>query len=340
MKTLLTFLLFLKSIIALSQLDGNYYLKGYSVNGEFIPIPVNDELPFAVTEFGSNWDGEDYFYKMTTICGMRRFEVEYTDNQLKIIELAGIDNASCTQSENQTFQTAYFNLFPNDAVFDIAYIDFEGGGGGIELSRATETGEFVMVYYSTELNTNDQYNPVQNLQWEHWYESPNNYFALSWDMPAQPHAELVGYNVYRENELYRFQTGTSLYNLPEGSNVEVDFLFYPEENPMPFNVHVTAVYEGGFESNYTETVFVEGPALSTTEVANPSVSFYPNPTKDFLHFSEFLKEIKVYDLSGKLIKTQPNSTEKLDVNDLPKGTYILSGTTDSGGKIHLKFVKK
>ena len=338
MKTIFTLLSISLYSIGLAQIEGNYYLQGYSVNGNFISTPVNDELPFVVTEFGSEEDGGTFYFKKTTICGMRNYEVEYLNNfQLKIIELAGMDNSVCEMPENQNFQSAYFNLFPNNSVFDIAYIDSEGGAE-IDLSRATENGEYVVITYSTDMNTNDQYNPVQNLEWEHWYQSPNNYFGLSWSQPAQPHAVLTGYNIYRENELFRFQQGTALYYFPEGSNVDSDFLLYPEDNPGPFNISVTAVYEGGIES-VAQSVWVEGMAMGTEEMKEEMVSAFPNPTKDILHFSEPLKEISVYDLSGKLIKTQKDLSGKLNVNDLPKGIYILSGVDKSGNKFNQKFMK-
>ena len=82
------------------------------------------------------------------------------------------------------------------------------------------------------------------------------------------------------------------------------------------------------------------PAYAKTTPTNEKLMVYPNPTKDMLYFSQPLKEISVYDLSGKLIKTQKTLSEKLNVNDLSKGSYILSGVDKSGKKVNQKFVKK
>lgn len=90
---------------------------------------------------------------------------------------------------------------------------------------------------------------------------------------------------------------------------------------------------GFYHMTFTDT------QMSINDFQLKPLQIYPNPTKDFLHFSESLKDIKVYDLSGKLIKTQSNSVEKLNVIDFPKGTYILSGTSESRDKIQLKFVR-
>ena len=51
-----------------------------------------------------------------------------------------------------------------------------------------------------------QNNPVENLTWSQSYVYMHNFFELDWDEPATPHDELIGYNVYRNDELYRFQT--------------------------------------------------------------------------------------------------------------------------------------
>lgn len=93
--------------------------------------------------------------------------------------------------------------------------------------------------------------------------------------------------------------------------------------------------------NTDEGVYaIEYDEMSVLEEISPSkLQIYPNPVKDVLNFSEKLKEITVYDLSGKVIKTQKDFTDKLNVNNLPKGIYILQGTSDSGGKFSSKFVK-
>ena len=170
-------------------------------------------------------------------------------------------------------------------------------------------------------NAIGQINPIQNLTWDQYYEFPNNYFNLEWEAPSQPHDNLIGYNVYRENDLYRFQTETSLYLLPEGANCEIDFLFYNEG--MPFYAHVTAVYEGEIESDYDETVYVKGAALSINQYNKQKQVIYPNPASEIVSVANSeIKTIKLYNLSGKLIKSESGTTQ-FNVSDLTKGIYIL-----------------
>lgn len=174
-----------------------------------------------------------------------------------------------------------------------------------------------------------QINPIKDLTWYQYYEMPNNYFELYWGEPDMPHDELIGYNIYREDELYRFQTENAVYNLPQGSNCGVDFLMFNGENE--FTVHVTAVYNPGpVESGYTQTVFVHGPLISVEDFDNEKTILYPNPTTGKLNIGNTnLNEILLFDISGKKIKEfKPQS--QIDLSDLSKGMYLIKLISDDG----------
>ncbi|WP_298510049.1 T9SS type A sorting domain-containing protein [uncultured Kordia sp.] len=174
-----------------------------------------------------------------------------------------------------------------------------------------------------------QTNPITNLTWNHTYQTPNNYFTLAWDAPALPHDALIGYNIYRGNELYRFQTENSLYNLPQGSNCGIDFLV--NDTNTPFLAHVTAVYDpGNTESTFTETVLIEGPLLSNPEFKKIDTIVYPNPTSGILNIGNAnLKKILMYNISGEIVKEfKPKAT--IDVSSMPKGFYLIKLISDKG----------
>lgn len=180
-----------------------------------------------------------------------------------------------------------------------------------------------------------QTNPVQNLNWYHTHIFPyNNIFSLSWQEPETPRNELIGYNIYRGNELYRFQTETSLgcdsrWGITDGC----DFL------TNAFTVYVKAVYAGNIESEAVSYT-VNGPALDAKDISLKSITIAPNPIKDNINFSEELLNIKICDLSGKILKQISNSEKSINVLKLAKGTYIISGTTKTGEKINKKFIKE
>jgi len=185
-----------------------------------------------------------------------------------------------------------------------------------------------------------QLHPVQNLQWTHYYDSASyrNIFSLSWQEPATPHNELMGYNIYRGNELYKFQTTTSIGCNPDwGITAGCDFLNY--NNGSPFTGSVKAVYEGNIEAD-AFSFQVGGVMLGVNDSRLKSLSLFPNPTKDILHFSEEISNLKITDLSGKVIKQISNSEKSINVSKLMKGTYIITATSKSGELINRKFIKE
>lgn len=180
-----------------------------------------------------------------------------------------------------------------------------------------------------------QINPVTNLTWTHWYDNGNNYFILEWDEPDSPHNEIIGYNVYRENDFFIFINETSIYNVEnlvipeEGSNCGgEEFLFY--NNGEGFNAHVTAVYEpGDVESDYTETVYIDGPMLEIIDFDHQKIKIYPNPTNGVIHIENTnLVNIKVYTISGKLIR-EIEPQPQIDLSDITKGVYLIQLITDT-----------
>ncbi|MEN9323379.1 MAG: hypothetical protein RL699_1159 [Bacteroidota bacterium] len=184
----------------------------------------------------------------------------------------------------------------------------------------------VLFLYITTLFA--QLNPVQNLSWMHYYDYPNNFYELQWEAPAQPHDELLGYNVYRNNELYRFQTETSVYNLNTPlfgivTNCTNDFLYFNiqgQPSPNGFDMHVTAVYNSG-ESDYLQTEHCVGPLLASTNFTPKQTLVYPNPTSGVLYLNnQKYTEVLVYNTSGQVVLREQQCSQ-LDLSNLPKGIY-------------------
>lgn len=91
-----------------------------------------------------------------------------------------------------------------------------------------------------------------------------------------------------------------------------------------------------------DTFSVDRTSLATNEVNSKSNSFSvsPNPTSDFLNIKGDSKvnAISVVDLSGRKIEANLNDN-KVDVRNLPKGTYIINIETKDG-KTSEKFIKQ
>jgi hypothetical protein len=71
--------------------------------------------------------------------------------------------------------------------------------------------------------------------------------------------------------------------------------------------------------------------------------FYPNPVQNklHLHYSPDVTptQIELYDLQGRLVKTQKNGLESLEMNGLPSGTYTMRVTLEGGKGFSDKVVK-
>ena len=72
--------------------------------------------------------------------------------------------------------------------------------------------------------------------------------------------------------------------------------------------------------------------------------FYPNPTQDLLHFqySPDVKptQVELYDLQGRLVRTQGDAFDSLDLGMLPAGAYTLRITMEDGQVFSDKVVKE
>ena len=73
-------------------------------------------------------------------------------------------------------------------------------------------------------------------------------------------------------------------------------------------------------------------------------AFYPNPVKEQLHmqFSPDVQpaQVELYDLQGRLVRTQSKAFESIDMSQLPAGTYTLRVTLEDGKSYSDKVVKE
>ena len=73
-------------------------------------------------------------------------------------------------------------------------------------------------------------------------------------------------------------------------------------------------------------------------------AYWPNPAQDELHlqFSPDAKPIQIehFDLHGRLVKTQRNGLESLNLDGLTPGTYTMRVAMESGKVFSDKVVKE
>lgn len=184
-----------------------------------------------------------------------------------------------------------------------------------------------------------QVNPVQNLYWSYEYLGlDGENFLLSWDEPENPHDELLGYNIYRNNELYKFQVENELFCYAFGDcNDDNGFPFF--EIGQSFYAHVTAVYLGGIESEYIDSMFVDEPLLSINEIKISKFKTYPNPVQKELFFESEFKQVLIFNLNGDLLKSF-KEVNSIQILDLAKGIYLIKAIKENDEIYEAKFIKK
>ena len=74
---------------------------------------------------------------------------------------------------------------------------------------------------------------------------------------------------------------------------------------------------------------VKSSTLATEDNSFPNFNIYPNPTNNTIHINAIqfpIKNIKIYDLSGKLLKSKNYNSEiniKTNISNISNGIYIL-----------------
>ncbi|MDN5290390.1 MAG: hypothetical protein PWQ06_629 [Anaerophaga sp.] len=83
-----------------------------------------------------------------------------------------------------------------------------------------------------------------------------------------------------------------------------------------------------------KVTLAEGTAIGDKPMSD--ISLYPNPATEVIHFSEEMVSVKVYDMTGKLVKEVLN-TNRLEVSEL-KGIYLINAVDNKGNILRNKVV--
>jgi|SRR5690554_3020079 len=109
----------------------------------------------------------------------------------------------------------------------------------------------------------------------------------------------------------------------------------------PTSIGTIQLQDGSFPNGKIVIDLTDKP-LSVENFFKENFSMYPNPVTDVLNIDSInglsTNEIRVMDLTGKVIKVQ-NNASSVNVADLATGTYLIEITTNEG-KGTSKFIKK
>lgn len=81
---------------------------------------------------------------------------------------------------------------------------------------------------------------------------------------------------------------------------------------------------------------------SDLNTKNKEISIYPNPFSDVVYISETkdLKTVKVFDLTGRAVKTIENPTKEISLDSLNSGLYLITMYFKDGSQNTVKAIKK
>ena len=80
--------------------------------------------------------------------------------------------------------------------------------------------------------------------------------------------------------------------------------------------------------------------LNNDNIVAPMVAFYPNPSNGSLNFNTSLniKQVSIWDFNGRLVQEIKDVTNRIDLNQLDAGMYIIGIETQEGNYFFEKLI--
>ena len=159
------------------------------------------------------------------------------------------------------------------------------------------------------------------------------------------------YQLYDRQNQYK----ASLARLDNDLNLNWDINMPGNQNIVYFgsslitlqNGDLAVGYIGRKSMRYCATIaIVRDEYDNVTETAKPTLPFtlYPNPVSDALRLSftedNEAESLTLLDLTGRVVATQHNNLEHLDMSALPSGVYMLRVTMKDGTSYHERIIKE
>lgn len=161
----------------------------------------------------------------------------------------------------------------------------------------------------------------------------------------------VSDNTQNRKTEYNYDTSSLMtgFSNPFKNKDGLDYLFqdYPfvnkvlSYNDFTYNTSLQTYYNNSKTTyNYNSAIVLANEKFDTE---NATISVYPNPTKNQINFqfpnNQMAESIIILDITGKIMLTQSNSSNQVDVSQLSNGMYIIKANSE--GKIFTnKFIKE
>jgi len=196
----------------------------------------------------------------------------------------------------------------------------------------------IILTLSSTLTSFGQINPINDLYYQqtYWFQNYNcpgfNCFELSWTAPDSSNDTLLGYNIYRNNDLWIFIKGTDVTCSGLSPCDYNDFY-----DPMPFWITVKAVYNSdSIVSIANDSVFLNDIMIDIDEIERNEISLLKNPISNGENISLLIPNpegetcrIQIHSLNGQLIKEYEikqvmDGVVNFSTKKMTQGLYLIS----------------
>ncbi len=146
-----------------------------------------------------------------------------------------------------------------------------------------------------------------------------------------------------KNTCYLVTTETAEFNLAAGEENTMNVYIYPENNEGMAIVEVTVTDKNDENISVKGTYYFNASPTSTEEVEGVKVDVFPNPTTDRIRINSIpgLQRVQVFSMTGQNVyQNQLASGEWLDLQHLPKGTYLLRLMGEHRQTLGAKLIQK
>ncbi len=293
---------------------------------------------------------------------VNHFEIVSDPNKGKLINIIEEKNAaryinSGGYIERTDLNTYWQQRHPGNNVLKLAFDIYTD----TDDNDVTE-GLAVALYNEKELLTNFEYRNGNNFRGGYVYlpnrgviypyGSANGQLQIK-NFPSESWVTVELYIDYDNNQVY-FSVPSLNYTLVANTLFPLSLTGGGEHDDNPVKLELMNTYGGSIKvppqgrkiDNINLSAQNFTPTVSTNEFVSGKFNIFPNPATDLVTITNSenigIKEIAVYDLNGKIVKSQKFKKENeilLNTEDLNSGTYFLHIVTDEGTGIK-KLVKK
>jgi len=92
------------------------------------------------------------------------------------------------------------------------------------------------------------------------------------------------------------------------------------------------------DQNFNMYPITEGVSVHDNIDSNNELFIFPNPVQSTINFSKEVSNVKITDISGRVVKELSLTGTSIDISNLENGIYIITGITKAGKTITRKIV--